>query len=202
MMKINWIKIALIWGWVWLLGGCSQMPTRDLKTEPDRPATSSSAGLSQPEAVASPIVPSNQATQKDGNSMLPTTPSPVDAGLQSLIEQAKQDLAQRLSIPITQISLVEAKNVVWPDASLGCPQPGMAYIQVPKDGSLIVLQANGINYEYHYGGNRGLFLCEKPTKDPEAPTQLDIQNLTPPALDKNSPTPSAPDNGIPPGEGK
>jgi len=197
-MKATWFKIALILSWIWLLGGCNQIIASDMRTAPALPAGTSSVGNSDPAQTSAP----KQANQKDDTNMPPTISSPADPGLQGLIEQAKGDLAQRLSIPTTQISLVEAKNVVWPDASLGCPQPGMAYIQVPKDGSLIVLQVDGINYEYHYGGNRGLFLCEKSNKGPDAPAQLDIQNLTPPALDKNSPTPSAPDNGIPPGEGK
>ena len=80
--------------------------------------------------------------------------------MQSLIEKAKEDLAQHLTVATTEINLVEAREVVWPDASLGCPQPGMKYKQVPEDGALIVLQAQGTVYEYHNGGSRGLFLCE------------------------------------------
>jgi hypothetical protein len=51
---------------------------------------------------------------------------------------------------------------VWSDAGLGCPQPGMAYIQVPQDGYLIILRANNQLYNYH-GGGRGdnpPFLCQ------------------------------------------
>ncbi len=132
--------------------------------------------------------------------MTPTVSHPVDSGLQNLIDLAKDDLAQRLSISVTQISLLEAEEVVWPDASLGCPQPGMKYKQVPEDGALIILQVDGINYNYHYGGSRGLFLCEQVLKDPNMPTPIDITKLTPGTLDKNNPAPAAPDNGIPPGE--
>jgi len=73
--------------------------------------------------------------------------------------QAQKDLAHRLSVPIDQIEVLEAKSVVWPDASLGCPQRGMRYKQVPVDGVLIRLQAHGQVHEYHGGGRRGLFLC-------------------------------------------
>ena len=79
--------------------------------------------------------------------------------MENLVIQAKEDLAHRLSIPIDQIEVLEAKSVVWPDASLGCPQPGMRYKQVPVDGALIRLQTNGQVHEYHSGGGRGLFLC-------------------------------------------
>ena len=74
------------------------------------------------------------------------------SGLESLIEKAKEDLGQRLSIDVSQINLLEAEEVTWPDASLGCPQPGMRYKQVPEDGALIVLEAQGTTYEYHNGG--------------------------------------------------
>ncbi|HKZ71122.1 MAG TPA: hypothetical protein VJ020_13640 [Anaerolineales bacterium] len=122
----------------------------------------------------------------------------VPPGLESLIVEAKQDLAQRLSISVTRISLVKAEVVVWPDSSLGCPQPGMLYKQVPEDGALVILLVEGNVYEYHIGGSRGLFLCEKVYKDPNPPPQLDLYNLTP----QRTTPPPAPDNSIPPGADK
>ena len=129
----------------------------------------------------------------------PTQP-PSSSGMEGLIEKAKEDLAQRLSIAITEISLIEAKDVVWPNASLGCPQPGMKYKQVPEDGALILLRAQGVVYEYHSGGGRGLFLCEKELSIPEKPPQIDITDLTPRSQDNKNPPPLTPDNSIPPGE--
>jgi hypothetical protein len=76
----------------------------------------------------------------------------------------------------------------------------MAYKQIPYDGALIILQAQEKAYEYHSGGSRGLFLCEKVYKDPTPQSKIDITNLTPQVLDKNNPPPSTPDNSIPPGE--
>jgi hypothetical protein len=88
-----------------------------------------------------------------------TNSTPYYYDIENLVIQAKQDLVDRLSILISQIEVLEAKSVVWPDASLGCPQPGMRYKQVRVEGVLIRLQANGQVYEYHSGGSRGLFLC-------------------------------------------
>ena len=127
--------------------------------------------------------------------MTSTPPMPYNPGLQSLVEDARADLAQRLNISESEINVLDAREVVWPDASLGCPQPGMVYKQFPEDGALIILQADGLNYQYHNGGSRGLFLCETVYKDPNPPPKLDIFNLTPPKTD-----PSTPDNSIPPGE--
>jgi hypothetical protein len=89
----------------------------------------------------------------------------ADPSWQDQVTQAKEDLAQRLSVDVSQIELLEVKPVVWPDGALGCPQPGMAYIQVQQDGLLIRLQTGKATYNYHSGGGRGPFLCEKATGD-------------------------------------
>ncbi len=145
-----------------------------------------------------PLEPPPQAENGDIAQMTPTTQA--DGGLQNLIERAKEDLAQRLNILLTEIDLIDAKAVVWPDASLGCPQPGMQYKQVPEDGALIMLQANGITYEYHNGGNRGLFLCEKVTAKSSPFPKIDFFNLTPTVSGETNPAAPTPDNSIPPGE--
>ena len=87
-------------------------------------------------------------------------PTPLEPALQRSIAQAKNDLARRLAIPIDQVELVEAQSVTWPDKGLGCPQPGMEYLQVQVEGLLIRLRARGRLYEYHSGGDRPPFLCE------------------------------------------
>lgn len=98
------------------------------------------------------------------------TPSSRDvpnSAEESLIDQAKADLAARLDISVQEIDVVEFRHVTWRDSSLGCPQPGRVYMQVLSDGSLIRLEAGGSVYEYHSGRGRGPFLCENPK--PPAP---------------------------------
>ena len=87
---------------------------------------------------------------------------PYHSHLQGLIEKAREDLAQRRSFPIDQISVVQAREVDSPDTSLGCPQPGMGYLFVIVLGYLILLDANHGKYEYHasWGGN--VFYCANP----------------------------------------
>lgn len=93
----------------------------------------------------------------------PSLPIPSISGLSALIEKAKADLSQRLSVPASQINTVETKEVFWPDASLGCPQPGTTYDQVQVPGYLILLQANGEEFEYHANIHNYVFYCENPT---------------------------------------
>jgi hypothetical protein len=92
--------------------------------------------------------------------MTPSLPTPTDAGLQKQIDMAITDLAQRLSISAAQINFLEVRQVTWPDASMGCPQPDMVYTQVPVEGLLVRLGVGKEMYLYHSSRTGDPFLCE------------------------------------------
>src|SRR5260221_11094206 len=49
---------------------------------------------------------------------------------------------------------------VYPDTSLGCPQPGQSYAQVQTDGYQVTITYNNVNYDYRAKQDgTGLFLC-------------------------------------------
>ena len=79
----------------------------------------------------------------------------------SPVQLAVQDLAQRLQIDKTQIEVLEVRKVIWPDASLGCPEPGVMYAQMQVEGQLIRLRARGHMYFYHKGGTQSPLLCQQ-----------------------------------------
>lgn len=106
------------------------------------------------------------AAQEEPTTENTPTATPPDAALQEVIASARDDLAERLGVDASLIDVVEARSVAWPDRSLGCPLPGMAYVQVPVDGLLIRLQADARIYEYHSGAGRPPFLCD-PAKGPQ-----------------------------------
>jgi hypothetical protein len=85
-----------------------------------------------------------------------------DAVMDRLIDQAAADLAERASVEKALIQLLSFEEVTWPDASLGCPQPGMRYRQVPTDGYRILFRVQGRDYAYHGDGCRGPFYCPEP----------------------------------------
>ena len=122
------------------------------------------AGRSKPTLELMPTSPAKPAPTQEVARMPenPPAPPPDDPQLQKLIDKAKTDLSQRTDVPVEEIVLYEFQLMTWPDASLGCPQPGMAYAQVTQDGYLIMLQAGQVIYNYHGGGypDRGPFLCE------------------------------------------
>jgi hypothetical protein len=105
-------------------------------------------------------VASSSPTQGNQSQMTPTMPIPADPSLQSLIQKAKEDLGQRLSVSATQINLVGFEEVEWSDSSLGCPQPGMDYLQVITPGYRIMLEVDGNPYEYHSNRAAYFIYCE------------------------------------------
>lgn len=79
-----------------------------------------------------------------------------------LLAKMIADLAGRLGIAETEVSVVQAESVTWPDGAMGCPQPGMAYTQALVDGYRVVLLAAGESYPYHANDRGTFFLCEPP----------------------------------------
>lgn len=111
------------------------------------------------ENITSPVPPHTE----DATHMPSPIPTPADAGLQELIEKAKTDLAQRLTISVDEIILMEATAAEWSDSSLDCPQPGMEYLQVITPGYRILLEANSQAYEYHSNRDAYVIYCENST---------------------------------------
>jgi len=58
-------------------------------------------------------------------------------------------LAAALGVPEAQVSVIATETVEWSDSSLGCPEPGMAYLTVITPGYRIILEVAGLRYELH-----------------------------------------------------
>jgi hypothetical protein len=120
------------------------------------PLEVTSSPVPAPPSTSPPVSP----TDGDATQMVQPLPTSSKLGLQVLIEKTQEDLAQRLSVPITQITLDEATEVEWSDSSLDCPQPGMEYLQVITPGYRIVLQVNNQSYEYHTNRDAYFVYCD------------------------------------------
>lgn len=72
-----------------------------------------------------------------------------DATVRKLIDLAGEDLAQKLGPRATAPVVVAVTPVDWPDASLGCPEPGKVYAAVVTPGYRIELECAGRRYRYH-----------------------------------------------------
>lgn len=70
-----------------------------------------------------------------------------DAEARAGVERAAARLEEEDGLPPDRVVVVEA--VEWPDASLGCPEPGRMYAQVVTPGFRIVFEAAGARAEFH-----------------------------------------------------
>jgi hypothetical protein len=80
---------------------------------------------------------------------------------QPLVEAVVADLAGRLGLDKGQITVVQVSEKQWSDSSIGCPQPGQAYLTVITPGYQIILQVGDKQYDYHTGSQSRFILCEK-----------------------------------------
>jgi len=125
---------------------------------------STPAGTTASSATDSAAQPTGSADESDvvtdtepGAEMADGTSS-TGAG-SAMVRAAIADLRQMLTDPIADIAVVSVEPVTWPDSSVGCPRPGISYMQVLVEGSRIVLSHGGVEYEYHQGGGRNPFFC-------------------------------------------
>lgn len=121
-------------------------------------------GPALPAAPAVSPIATLEPTPMPTEDTRPRSPGAVEQPAQASPEQvmaapAIADLSARLGVPADQITVVEATEVMWPDASLGCPAPDMMYAQVVTEGIQVVLEADGQTYDYHGRVPGDLFLC-------------------------------------------
>lgn len=76
-----------------------------------------------------------------------------------LIAVCKADLAEITGLTEADVSLISVTAAEFSDTSLGCPEPGKSYAQVITPGYIIILQANGKQYEYHTDQHEAIVLC-------------------------------------------
>jgi len=150
-------------------GGGAASPTAaaPAPTLPANPTAAPAATAAYPFGTPPPALPGYPPATPGGGAYpypypaaLGTAPAaqgnPVD---QAMIDLAKKDLAQRVSAPVDQITVVSTSSTEWADASLGCPKPGIAYAQVITPGYRIVLGQGQKQYEYHTDLKAALVLC-------------------------------------------
>jgi hypothetical protein len=82
-------------------------------------------------------------------------PDPLDG----MIGTAREAAAQLVGVPAEQVTVASLEAVEWSDGSLGCPEAGMAYIQVIVPGYRLVLDAAGAVLEYHTDTRGSVTYC-------------------------------------------
>ncbi|MCM3662551.1 hypothetical protein M3148_16360 [Georgenia satyanarayanai] len=94
----------------------------------------------------------------------PTTPAPSGSAGERTpqVDAAVADLAAHLGVEPAEVTVVSQEDVTWPDGSLGCPRPGMSYIQAQVPGARLVLAAEGREFSYHASRSGDFARCTSP----------------------------------------
>jgi hypothetical protein len=113
----------------------------------------------QPPA-ASPIRTARPAPAVDQVPQAPTAAAVVGEVPADLLAKILADAAQRSGVDAAAIVVQKGVAVEWNDSSLGCPQPGIAYMQVITPGYQVVLEAGAATYDYHANARGRFILCK------------------------------------------
>lgn len=146
-MKNRWILLFL--ALLLLVTACS--PTQPV--EEDLPPLDPQAPPAQGSSTSTPEV-----------SDMPTDAPPV----KKFVDLAKKDLLSRTQVDAASINLASSEEVLWPNAALGCPEPGKTYAQGRVPGFRIWLEAGGVQYDYHTDWEGQVILCPDPGLDLDA----------------------------------
>lgn len=138
-----------------------------------------------PEPVSSPVPSGSDQEKATPDRMGPTmtkmpdrippteaiTPVTGEAPAE-LLDSIVNDLSERIGAPRERITVVHDQQIIWNDGSLGCPKPGEFYTQALVEGYWIMLELDGIKYDYRASAAGYFFLCEKgnpPASPPATP---------------------------------
>jgi hypothetical protein len=151
--------------------GVTDTAPEDASSTPTEPPSVLTEGSESPLPTAT--VPTTPAIEAGETRQLSPVPLPVKPGLigepepvpgevpEDLLTKILTDLQEREGIDREEIVIERAEAVVWPDGSIGCPQPGLMYPQVLTPGYFVVLRVAEDLYNYHAGESGGFKLCEQ-----------------------------------------
>ena len=106
--------------------------------------------------------PSNPASRFQTTEPLPSAgaPSGVPTTLSDVrLAAIRADMTKR-GVASDQVRVVSAQSVTFNDGSLGCPAPGVQYTQAQVEGTRVVVQASGTQYDYRFGTSDTPHLCQ------------------------------------------
>ena len=102
--------------------------------------------------------PSGNGAGSAGIDAASAAASPSGGGDDMRETMARAFLAGKLGVAHGELTLVASKATDWSDASLGCPQAGVAYAQVITPGHRITFEHDGARYEVRSNGDASQFV--------------------------------------------
>ena len=79
---------------------------------------------------------------------------------------AKELIGEFLDVPAADITLVSLNAQEFNDSSLGCPEPGMSYLQALTPGYRVVVEADGRRFDVRVSRGYGRICRRNPLNKP------------------------------------
>ncbi len=156
------------------LAGCASGSTDYAETQPGDRGDASEPSTSEGVSNLQDIEPSETLSSSP-----PTTESETGEVPAEIMGEIIADLAKRTGAERSDIQVVRAEAVVWNDGSLGCPKPGEFYIQMMINGYWVVLEVEGVEYDYRVSDKGSFKLCEGNNRPPNTIPAPDEQTINP-----------------------
>ncbi|MGH2616044.1 MAG: ferritin-like domain-containing protein [Thermomicrobiales bacterium] len=100
-----------------------------------------------PTAIDAPLTLEESTSGRDeGRDESPVMATPVDA---AAIEPIVTAIARELAVSPGEIDVISVTPQIWPDSSLGCPQPDTLYAQVVTPGYQVTVEVAGEQITFH-----------------------------------------------------
>ena len=172
-MKNKYFVLLMVLIPTLLMAGCTGSFT-DQQIQSDEKA---SPGAAETETEPKPALPSETPADEppDRSEQRPTQTPP--SGLErveitplapvigevpaEILDEIIAELVERTGSERVDIQMIRAESVVWNNGSLGCPQPGEFYIQMLINGYWVVLEVEGVEYDYRVSDKGYFTLCER-----------------------------------------
>ena len=84
---------------------------------------------------------------------MPTRP-PMPQEARQMVEWAIADVQGYMGLDHCAVKVLSVKPELFSDASLGRPEPGVVYAQVPTQGYVMTLEGLGERFVFHAAGGR------------------------------------------------
>lgn len=133
----------------------------DTQSDDGQRATPGAAGDNQ--GVAEPLVIEREDTLElvpVPEGVLPDSFIPENSP--AVLSNIVADMFARSGSKTDKINVIKMEAVTWPDGALGCPEPGMLYPQALVEGYWIILEIDGVRYDYRATQSGDYRLCENP----------------------------------------
>lgn len=127
--------------------------------DPTQPTPADRSERLTPGAMPGSVDPVPQETAAP-----PVVEALPDAVMTSVMSTLQENAG--ITADATEVNLIRAEAVVWPDGSLGCPEPGVMYTQALVEGYWVVMEIDGETYDFRINDNGFAKLCNNALQAP------------------------------------